>query len=369
MIKALDILNFQVHRNLHMDFCSGVNVITGSSDSGKTAIMRGLKWLITNRPSGDAFKNWNASPKEPVAIEVTLDDDQIIGLSREGGKNTYILNEDSFSAFKTDVPEEIVNVLNIQEGNIQSQHQDYFLLQDSPGEVARKLNDLVGLSIIDTIFKNINSKIRQVSSDITFFKNDRNKLEQELLQYENLDKIEKLITNIEKNEATASGLVSSLNDLRKNVSTLASINLDREKLCRLTNIEAHVDKIVHKVVALECHTKTLRDLKLLFEAIKFIQQSREEESLWLELEPHCIALQEKVDTAQKNYSKKAELAGVLVGIASYREGRRSSSLKLTDLINSYVNIITDNRFCPTCYNTIDDDEISRIKDELYGGMN
>ena len=59
MIQSLKIINFQSHEDSTLDFVPGVNMILGASDSGKSAIIRALKWLVWNRPNGDAYRsNW-----------------------------------------------------------------------------------------------------------------------------------------------------------------------------------------------------------------------------------------------------------------------------------------------------------------------
>ena len=58
MLSCLSIENFQSHEHSFLEFSKGINVITGSSDSGKTAILRALYWIIWNRPQGDSFKSW-----------------------------------------------------------------------------------------------------------------------------------------------------------------------------------------------------------------------------------------------------------------------------------------------------------------------
>ena len=57
MIQSLQINNFQSHKYSVMELHKGVNVIIGPSDSGKTTILRALRWLVWNRPSGDAFRS------------------------------------------------------------------------------------------------------------------------------------------------------------------------------------------------------------------------------------------------------------------------------------------------------------------------
>ncbi|MDO5041249.1 MAG: AAA family ATPase [Peptoniphilus sp.] len=54
-ISKLEIENFQSHKYTLLDFDKGLNVIVGNSDSGKTAIIRAIKWALYNEPQGDYF--------------------------------------------------------------------------------------------------------------------------------------------------------------------------------------------------------------------------------------------------------------------------------------------------------------------------
>jgi exonuclease SbcC len=53
MIDHVAIKNFQSHKNTNIDFQrNGVNVIVGTSDQGKSAILRAILWAVNNRPMG-----------------------------------------------------------------------------------------------------------------------------------------------------------------------------------------------------------------------------------------------------------------------------------------------------------------------------
>lgn len=54
-LKRVRLENFQSHRNSVIDFDRGLNVIVGPSDSGKSAIIRAIKWALYNEPSGNYF--------------------------------------------------------------------------------------------------------------------------------------------------------------------------------------------------------------------------------------------------------------------------------------------------------------------------
>ena len=44
MINSIKIQNFQSHKNTTIKLKPGVNIITGSSDCGKSVDIRALKW-------------------------------------------------------------------------------------------------------------------------------------------------------------------------------------------------------------------------------------------------------------------------------------------------------------------------------------
>lgn len=159
MIRKVAIQNFQIHKETELEFKEGMNVIAGSSDNGKSSIIRAIRWVLMNRPTGFAFHTHGA--KDDTAVCIVFGDNECV-TRRKGEKNTggYHYRQDTFAALRTDVPPEIQRVLNLSDINIQSQHDPYFLLQDSPGEVAKKLNVVAGLGIIGDTIKKANNVVR-----------------------------------------------------------------------------------------------------------------------------------------------------------------------------------------------------------------
>ena len=159
MIKKVAIQNFQIHKQTELEFKEGMNVIAGSSDNGKSSIIRAIRWVLMNRPTGFAFHTHGA--KDDTAVCVVFEDNECV-TRQKGEKNSggYHYRQNTFAALRTDVPPEIQRVLNLSDINIQSQHDPYFLLQDSPGEVAKKLNIVAGLGIIGDTIKKANNVVR-----------------------------------------------------------------------------------------------------------------------------------------------------------------------------------------------------------------
>lgn len=88
MIHGIHIINFQSHEKSELVFTPGVNVITGSSDSGKSAILRAIQWLCTNRPLGNSFIQWS-SKKCMVELQTS---DIVVGRSKTKSENFYHFN-------------------------------------------------------------------------------------------------------------------------------------------------------------------------------------------------------------------------------------------------------------------------------------
>jgi len=146
-----------------------VNIFTGSSDNGKSSIIRGLFWFVKNRPVGDKdrrhySKNGEKKYTTKTAVDVIFANNSGASRIKSNTKNVYKIKgqKDDLKALRTDVPEEIELLHNMSEENIQSQDQSYFLLNLSPGNVAKKLNMVAGLEQMDKALKEINSRVRRL---------------------------------------------------------------------------------------------------------------------------------------------------------------------------------------------------------------
>lgn len=206
MIERLYIQNFQSHKDTQLDFHKGVNCIIGPSDSGKSAVMRALLWPITNRPTGESFRStWGGK----TTVGITLDDGEVIR-SRDKNSNRYffadVVGQDTedgeeLTAFGQDVPVEVSKLLNLGEVNIQRQLDSPFLLSETAGEVARQLNAIANLDIIDTATVNIAREVRQYADNEKTHSQELYRINEEMKQYDDLPDQEAMLAAIEKQDA------------------------------------------------------------------------------------------------------------------------------------------------------------------------
>lgn len=156
-LERLRVRNFQKLEHLDLEFDPRVTVLAGPSGSGKSSALRALKWLLTNRPAGDAFQRHGA---DEVEVMLGLDGHEVVR-RRSGSENLYVLDGQVFSAIGNSVPEEISRILNVGSLNFSGQHDAPFLFSRSPGEVGKELNSVVNLGLIDRVMAELASEARK----------------------------------------------------------------------------------------------------------------------------------------------------------------------------------------------------------------
>ena len=280
MINNIKINNFQSHKDTELDFHTGMNVIIGQSDSGKTAILRALDLVIINKPSGSAFVS---DGEDTTVVAVTLDSGLVIRREKGNKINSYFTElEDGtevleFKAFKADPPEEIAGLLNIDSINIQRQHDAPFLLSKSPGEVARYLNQIAGIDKIDSATQYATRKVNEFTKEHTRLKNDLAALHSELAGFNfipdfeaglvALEHQESKIKEIDDNRSNITFALRKINEYSKALEKLNRLNsteLERcigemeEQLEKQSIIEDKADKLMLRIQSAKSYTKALK---------------------------------------------------------------------------------------------------------------
>ena len=162
MVRAVQLRNFQKHKKLTLEL-GPVTTIIGRTDAGKSAIIRALRWVFLNQPRGTDFIR---EGKKSCSVAVSIDGRF---LKRFRGKeNYYELDDEKFVAFKNNVPETIVEFLQIGDLNFQLQHDPIFWVGDTPAEVGKKLNAIVNMEMIDRIQNRMNKEERDNKAIIRY---------------------------------------------------------------------------------------------------------------------------------------------------------------------------------------------------------
>jgi len=198
VLKVLKIFNFQSHVETSLKFTTGLNAIVGITGSGKSAIMRAIRWVLENRPiKEDIYQSWHGGTP---SVAMTFEDGTTVERKRENKKNTYTVNGVVNEAFRLDVPNTVRAALNIEPVNYQWQKEQFYMVGDSPGEVAKKLNMAVALTDIDTSVSNINSMLRDNTRDNNRLRLELSNVTAEYESYSWLSDAESMLLEIEAQE-------------------------------------------------------------------------------------------------------------------------------------------------------------------------
>lgn len=317
-LEHITLKNFQSWKKATIEFHPGFNAITGNSDAGKSSLERAIRWVWSNRPSGDEFISHFAKEGEKTFVKLVFSD-CFVTRGKVGKKNYYksSLSNNSFEAFKTDVPNEIKELLNMQDFNILSQHKKYFLIEDSPGERARILNQAVGLDTIDKLFDYLNSEGLRINRDLKTVVNEKTSVSEKLRDYNNLDAISEIITTLKTNA-----------DYFKNISS----KIEKGK------------KVLKNLCENQSKIKTLKR--------------------WLKVgvEYDRISLQNDHMISLAGIKSKGE--DFIRSLILIQKKTQQVHISMAENIKKYINILSQNKVCPTCENKITHENIEKIEAKL-----
>lgn len=235
-ISKVILNNFQSHKYSEIVFDNGLNVIIGPSDSGKTAILRGIRWALFNEPLGDYFIREGSNE---CSVEIQFNDGTKVRRYRSRSKNIYYLydiegNEFQFEGFGSNVPEEVMEATGIKKIlldsdtsvsiNLSEQLEGAFLLSERASTRANSIGRLIGVNIIDDALRESLRDHRNLNSKKNHIEDQMMELKDELKAYDYLDELKNRISKID----------SIKNDINEKTRLLASYKTLLEKYGRST---------------------------------------------------------------------------------------------------------------------------------------
>ena len=240
MISSLHVENFQSHMGSTLNFHPGVNVIVGSSDSGKTALLRSIIWVVNNRPLGTAYIRTGSSR---TRVTVTLNPHYggnasadlpeaapagqlTILRERSARKNLYEVNGVTYDTPARDVPPEVTQAFGMSDLNLQAQLDQPFLILDSPGEIAAWVNKVTKLDKVDDLILDLARKLNEWKDSVVRTKADVEILEDRLSgkQFMNLDLYERLVGQYDQHVETKDSLEELLESILSITSRIGDVD-------------------------------------------------------------------------------------------------------------------------------------------------
>lgn len=333
-IQRLTLKNFQSHVDTTIDLDKGINVFIGKGDSGKTAIVRALKWVLYNVPRGDGFIRKGESFTE-VTVQCVKGTDCINVTRKKGAQeNSYTLSINGavqkFENFGLAVPLEVRKALGIQEANIgdssfilniSEQMDPPFLLTEPAPYKAKVLSTLSGFVYVNEAVQELTQDNKKISQNMTDISTRLQQYTAGLKNFSTLDPIEKKLQDVQE-------LLNLINDQKTTEEKLSALYTRYYKILKFWD---HADHIVD----------VLQDGEKCLES--------------------AVELTEYETFLRSVYEKNQEVSNQI----------ETCKLTLNDLLsqeeqlkNYYVTLLQETGECPVCHNTMTDDYLSKVKDYL-----
>lgn len=264
MINAIRITGFQSHASTVLELSPGVNYIVGPSDSGKSAIIRALRWLWLNRPLGSAFVSLFS---EKGYCQVSIEADGFtITRSQTKDQNSYRVNDQEYKAFGQNPPQEVSDLLGWDVVNIQTQREQGFLLAETPAKVSAYLNSLVGLDVVDSAVKTIHSAIRTLSAREKVKRERIEELEDRLASFPDLELAKRWVQEADR-------LSQSISQNRERIDWLVEIVESANEQVELINFN---DSLL-QCIDYDSLVRAQEKLKMLYNKFEYLSRLNSEQ--------------------------------------------------------------------------------------------
>ena len=221
----LTLQNFQCHRRLEIPL-SQITTIVGSSDSGKSAVIRALNYLCLNNLRGNSFIT-HGKDKCAITLEV---DGQTIQRTKTKTSNSYATDMNEYAAVSSEVPPEIAKILNIGEINIANQHDPLFWFSLTSGQLAKELNAIADIAWVDRVLQVSVSDLRKLNAEIDVTNSRITELEAESKQTEWAIMADEELQRLELLESRCNRLAESVHTMSELVNRLESAQSQMEQL-------------------------------------------------------------------------------------------------------------------------------------------
>lgn len=341
MLNRIQIENFQSHKKSVLELSSGVNVIIGTSDAGKSAIFRAINWVFSNRPRGYSFIRWGT---KQTRILLDIDGNQLERI-RSSTTNQYILDKTELLPGQ-EVPDVVSDLLKISSVNIQHQIGAPFLLANTPGEVAQFFNDIAGLSDIDKSTKNIQSDLRGLSKNLEEYKKKEKELIEELEEYKYLDQAEDEIETLENKQQKKNQLSK---DIERLEVILKQITWYKEQIQAQRNLAQALDDI-QEVEEKQIYKEEIKKQRTALNKLLINMRSYRKKIKYYEKKSKALQMIEQIEKKEQHrgeLQKQKQRLNDLIGMIS----RTQTSLdKETARIHEYQAELQEKMptTCPLC---------------------
>lgn len=234
MATTIKVKNFQSIKNATIEI-DGFTVVTGSNNSGKTALQRAIRGAFENT-RGHAFVRHGETHSE---VSVSFSDGNKVTWYKGAKENKYVVNGKTYDKVGHGVPDCLTDLgvfpLTCGGKNITPQFApqftgQVFLLNETGSTLAEAISDVERVSLLNKALKESERDKRSIKSELKVRKSDKKKLEQSLSLYDGLDAVGEALQEMEEREKALNDLLDQINELKSLSEKYQTIQATIEKL-------------------------------------------------------------------------------------------------------------------------------------------
>ncbi len=273
MIESLILNNVQIHKKLKIEFGPNITTIIGPTDAGKSAVIRALGLVLTNKPNSKSFVTHG---EKQYKITLNIDGRQIKKVRSIGAKNLYYLDGRVLKSFGSGkVPDPVQALVKVGSSTIQGQMDPPFWIFDSPSVLSKKINKIVNIDLIDrliarstaTIKRNkiekdlVGKRLREATESVQKLKWIK-RCDADLRQ---LETHENRLVEIASKIAKFQSFLKKRKKLQLSRESVSNLILDAKKLIQIGKENEHRRKTIEKLESLKRAIDHSGKMFLLFE--------------------------------------------------------------------------------------------------------
>lgn len=355
-IKTVKIHDFQSHEDSFMEFEKGLNIIVGPSDSGKSAVIRAIKWALFNEiGKGDYFVRYGSKDS---FVEIEFYDGTKIRRGRKKKTNYLVYHKvigsddngnpvveiKEYEAFGNEYPIEVLedmemSFVNIDKNsnkmgiNVSDQLEGPFLLNETGTVKAQAIGKLAGVNILDRAISDLNTEIRQKKNIKSKIEESIKQLEDEIVEYEYLEDMEKKLTSTKE-------ILDGIAEKGKFRENLMSLKTKYETV--VSEVKAH-EKLFSKYENIDDISVKVNQANILNEKLKILKtyyKTLKENKVKKEIFENYLKSVKDLDKAESNLNQILSKLNFLNHIISLNEKYMSNKKLINygyELIKKYEN--------------------------------
>jgi exonuclease SbcC len=365
-IKSITLKNFQSYKNQTIDFKPGLNLLLGTSDSGKSAILRAMSFVLYNYPKKDSLIHWGEL-ETSVTLEFS-DGVKVTRIKGEGRNAIVAFDADGNKIEKEKIDKEIPDDVKLLLGNppqddfnglisYADQFSPMFLVDLSPTDLPRSLSGLTGIEILEESAKQLMQNYKSIEKQNKSDEKEYASLVNEAQSYSYVDFYENKIKLLEEKKQL-------IVDLEEKIALIEDISKDIDLDVEPDDVEA-LDNLIDLITSNADSIKLAQALLGRYEKLKVYNLlshgscSNNEldilETLFNRIEKELSNMQENHQQIEK--FKKLEQTSAEISSISEKGGQLSKEFKLAkenlDLaINDYTEfkefLINEKIQCEAC---------------------